>query len=345
MTDGRAGRLRHDPAGADRLDAVRIDLHAHTTASDGTTPPRALIDEAAAAGLDVVAITDHDTTSGWEEAAAAVAGAERPLTLVRGMEWSCEARAEPTGGARPDGAHTDGAHTDGGQEERPVPVHLLCYLFDPADPAIVAESDRLRGERTRRLRVMAERMAADGLPVDVDALFADPDRVPGRPHLARALVDSGAAESMQAAFDGPLSRSSPYYERKRDTPIAEAVRAVAAAGGVTVVAHPRARTRGRLMAIGQIVELAGEGLTGVEVDHIDHGAADRARLRALAQETGLLMTGSSDFHGTNKTVRLGAELTAPDQFAELVGRARGVGLVGSGPGRSAGADAAASGEA
>lgn len=310
---------------------MRIDLHAHTTASDGTTPPRALIGEAAAAGLDVVAITDHDTTSGWEEAAAAVADAERPVTLVRGMEWSCEARGEP--------------EEDGGGDERPappVPVHLLCYLFDPADPGIVAESDRLRGERTRRLRVMAERMAADGLPVDVEALFADPSRVPGRPHLARALVQAGAVGSMQAAFDGPLSRSSPYYERKRDTPIADAVRAVAAAGGVTVVAHPRARTRGPLMAIGQIIELASDGLSGVEVDHIDHGEQDRVRLRALAEETGLLMTGSSDFHGTNKTVRLGAELTAPDQFAALVDRAHGVGLVGGAAGRSA-ADAATSG--
>lgn len=309
---------------------MRIDLHAHTTASDGTTPPRALIGEAVAAELDVVAITDHDTTAGWDEAAEAAVAAPRPLTLVRGMEWSCEARAE----------------ADEGDEARarPVPVHLLCYLFDPQDPGIVAESDRLRKERSRRLRVMAERMAADGLPVDVEELFADPERVPGRPHLARALVEAGAVESMPAAFDGPLSRSSPYYERKRDTPIGDAVRAVAAAGGVTVVAHPRARTRGRLMALDQIVELAAEGLTGVEVDHVDHHERDRALLRGLARDAGLVMTGSSDFHGTNKTVRLGDELTAPEQYSALVERAGGAGLVVGGA-AGAGADPAAPGQA
>ncbi len=305
--------MRREGAGADRLDTVRIDLHAHTTASDGTTAPRALVDEAVAAGLDVVAITDHDTTAGWAEATEAALSAPRPLSLVRGMEWSCEARAEPAG------TEKDGR----------VSVHLLCYLFDPEDPAIVAETERLRGERARRLRVMAERMATDGLPVDVDALFADPGRVPGRPHLARVLVDHGVAESMQAAFAGPLSKDSPYYERKSDTPVEDAVRAVTAAGGVTVIAHPRARSRGALMDMAQIVELAESGLAGVEADHLDHDVDDRAYLRDLATRAGLVATGSSDFHGANKTVRLGAELTAPDQYAALVQRANGIDVVGT----------------
>ncbi|QDQ97248.1 PHP domain-containing protein [Tomitella fengzijianii] len=306
---------------------MRIDLHAHTTASDGTTEPRALVAEAVTAGLDVVAITDHDTTAGWAAAteAEAALAAPRPLSLVRGMEWSCVARAEPAG------TEKDGR----------VSVHLLCYLFDPDDPAILAETARLRGERGRRLRVMAERMAADGLPVDADELFSDTEQVPGRPHLARVLVDHGVAESMQAAFAGPLSKDSPYYERKRDTPVEDAVRAVTAAGGVTVIAHPRARSRGALMDMAQIVELAESGLAGVEADHLDHDADDRAYLRDLATGAGLVVTGSSDFHGGNKTVRLGAELTAPDQYAALVERAFGVDVVGGG---SAAAQATTSGE-
>ncbi len=294
---------------------MRIDLHAHTSASDGTVTPRGLVAAAAEARLDVVAITDHDTTAGWAEAAEAARAAARPLTLVRGMEWSCEGRAEGDDPAAP------GA---------PVAVHLLCYLFDPGAPAVAAETGRLRGERARRLRVMAERMRADGIPVDVDALFADPHRVPGRPHLARALVDAGVVATVPEAFTRLLSRDSPYYESKRDTPLDDAVRAVAEAGGVTVIAHPRARTRGPLMDMGQIAELAGRGLAGVEVDHPDHAPADRALLRALAAEHGLLTTGSSDFHGANKTVRLGQELTDPAQYEALVDRAGGVRPVGAG---------------
>lgn len=297
---------------------MRIDLHAHTTASDGTSTPRELVAEAVCAGLDVVAITDHDTTAGWQEAAEAVRATGRPLTLVRGMEWSCTAR--------------------GGDASGSVSVHLLCYLFDPQAPAVTAETERLRGERARRLRVMAERMAAAGLGIDVEALFAEPDGVPGRPHLARALVAAGAADSVAAAFEGPLRSTGPYYEPKRDTPVAEAVRAVYRAGGVTVLAHPRARARGRLMDMEQIGELAESGLGGLEIDHTDHDRRDRDYLRGLARETGLLSTGSSDFHGANKTVRLGAERTAPDQYTEIVGRATGAAVVRSaGAGRDGGA--------
>lgn len=290
---------------------MRIDLHTHSDASDGTDTPEQLVQAARDAGLDVVAITDHDTTAGWDEAAAAVQAWERAPALVRGMEWSTSARAEE------------------GDPDRPVSVHLLCYLFDPGSEAIVSELGRLHGERTRRLRVMAERMVADGIAIDVDALFADPDRVPGRPHLARALVDAGEVESIAAAFDGQLSPRGPYYEHKRDTPIGDAVRAVAEAGGVTVIAHPRARTRGRLMAVEHIEELAAAGLSGLEVDHIDHAEEDRDVLRRLARRLDLIVTGSSDFHGEHKTVGLGANLTAEDQYCALVERAHGAGVIPS----------------
>ncbi|MCA1674446.1 MAG: PHP domain-containing protein, partial [Actinobacteria bacterium] len=148
---------------------MRIDLHAHSTASDGTDSPAALVRAAAAAGLDVVAITDHDTTAGWAEAAEALAPG---LRLIRGAEFSCES---------PDGR--------GGS----VSVHLLGYLFDPQSPSIAAEQARLRNERRRRLRVMAERMAAEGFGVDPDALLdgLPADAPAGRPHLAAALLAAG----------------------------------------------------------------------------------------------------------------------------------------------------------
>ncbi|ONM50684.1 PHP domain-containing protein [Nocardia donostiensis] len=284
---------------------MRIDLHTHSTASDGTDTPAELVRKAAEAGLDVVAITDHDTTSGWAEAVAA-----RPagLTLVRGMEMSCVGR---------------------GDDGWPVAVHLLAYLFDPADRSFAQERERLRAERTERLRAMAERMAADGLPIDPVAVLASAGPSAGRPHLARALVAAGVVASVDAAFVELLAPRGRYYVEKADTPLRRAVEMIAAAGGVSVVAHARARKRGRLLALDEVRELAGAGLGGLEVDHPDHSRADRLLLQELAADLGLLTTGSSDYHGTNKTLRLGECTTDPAQFEKLVGRATGVPVVGS----------------
>ncbi len=283
---------------------MRIDLHTHSTASDGTDTPAQLVTAAAAAGLDVVAITDHDTTAGWDEAAHAAA--ELGVGLVRGMEMSCVG---------------DGA--DGGQ----VPVHLLAYLFDPGHAAFARERERLRAERIVRLRSMAERMRDDGLPVDPDAVLASAGAAAGRPHLARALVAAGVVASVDEAFAELLAHGSPYYVEKADTPLDTAVAMVAAAGGVTVVAHARARTRGRLLDLAHVRRLVPLGLSGLELDHPDHNAADRAVLADLAAELGLATTGSSDYHGHNKTVRIGAFTTAPAQFERLVGSATGVAVL------------------
>lgn len=285
---------------------VLIDLHAHTTSSDGTDTPAELMAAASAAGLHAVAITDHDTTAGWAEAEQA-----RPagLRVVRGAELSCIA---------PDGR--------GGK----VTVHLLAYLFDPAAPAVVAEQTRLRAERRARLRLIAERMAADGLPVDPDAMFAGlaPDASVGRPHLARVLVAAGLVDTVDEAFARYLRDGGAYYLPRTDTPVERAVQMIAAAGGVTVFAHPFARRRGPVVTAEVIRELVGHGLTGVEVDHPDHEPADRDELRALAEEQNLVVTGSSDYHGTNKTVRLGAESTAPEQLEALVSKASAVPVLG-----------------
>jgi predicted metal-dependent phosphoesterase TrpH len=283
----------------------RIDLHAHSTASDGTDTPEELVATAAAAGVDVLAITDHDTTGGWARAVAALPAGMR---LVRGAEFSCV--------------------SDDGRGGR-VAVHLLGYLFDPAHPAVAAEQERLRGERTQRLRAMTAKMAAAGYPVDTEQVFAllPEGASAGRPHLARALVAAGVVASVDQAFAELLYTGSPYYVPKADTPVRRAVEMIRDAGGVSVFAHPLARSRGRVVEPSVIAELAGAGLTGVEVDHRDHSPQDRALLRGLAAETGLLTTGSSDYHGTNKTIPIAAETTDPEQFEALLAKADGVELV------------------
>lgn len=278
----------------------RIDLHTHSSVSDGTDTPAGVIDAAAGAGLSVVALTDHDTTSGWDAAAAALPSG---MALVRGAEFSCV--------------------TPGPAGTAPISVHLLGYLFDPAHPAIVAEQARLRAERTTRLERMTERMAAAGYPVDVDAVFSllPPGASAGRPHLARALVEAGVVASVDQAFAELLYTGSPFYVPKADTPAATAVAMVRAAGGVAVFAHPLARRRGRVVDPAAIAELAAAGLGGLEVDHPDQAPDDRALLRRLAAELDLVVTGSSDYHGTNKTTPIGAETTDPDQLDALLARA------------------------
>ncbi|WP_189208284.1 MULTISPECIES: PHP domain-containing protein [Actinokineospora] len=284
---------------------MRIDLHCHSTASDGTDSPAGLVAAAARAGLAAVAITDHDTTAGWAEAAAALPPG---LALVRGAELTC--------------VSDDGR---GGQ----CTVHLLAYLFDPESEAMVAEHARTRAERRARLRTMAGRMAADGYPVDADTLLGElhPDAPAGRPHLAQALVRAGVVGSVTEAFATLLHGRSGYYVPSRKTPVLEAIGLVKAAGGVSVLAHGFAHRRGPTISAEVVSELAGAGLDGVEVDHPDHDDDARARLRALADRHGLLVTGSSDYHGTNKTTAIGAETTAPEVLAAIGERATGAGIL------------------
>jgi 3',5'-nucleoside bisphosphate phosphatase len=279
-----------------------IDLHTHSTASDGTDSPAGLVAAARAAGLDVVALTDHDTTVGW---APAIAALPAGLTLVPGLELSC--RWNP-----PDGG-------------RSTELHLLGYLVDPAHPELAVTLDRLRSSRLGRAERMTERMAADGVPVRwsrVAELAAGASA--GRPHIARALVEAGIVGSVDEAFATLLSSRSPYHEPKEDLDALAGVRLVVAAGGVPVFAHPLARMRGRVVGDEAVVAMAEAGLAGLEVDHPDHTEADRLHLRSLAGDLGLLMTGSSDYHGTNKRVRVGGGgNTAPDQYDKLVALATG----------------------
>ena len=282
-----------------------IDLHTHSTASDGTDTPAELVRAAAHAGVDTIALTDHDTTAGWREAAAALPAGMR---LVPGVEWSC--------------VSSDGR---GGY----CSVHLLGYLFDPESPALVAEQARLRAERRQRLRRMAMRMAEDRLPIDTEGLLAglSEDSSAGRPHLARALIAAGVVATVDQAFAEYLNAGGRYYLARVDTPVERAIEMITAAGGVTVLAHAFARTRGSVVSPPVIAEFADRGLTGLEVDHPDHDPAARAELRALAAGHGLLVTGASDYHGTNKSVKIGQERTAEDAFAELVARSTGTPVI------------------
>ena len=277
---------------------MRIDLHTHSTASDGTDTPAELAAAARAAGLDVVALTDHDTTAGI---AAAVAAAPPGLTVVPGVELSC--RWNPT-------------------EGRGVSVHLLGYLVDPAAAELRAECDRLRLGRVDRGRRVTELLAAAGFPVTWERVraLADGGSV-GRPHVARALVEAGVVASVDEAFAHLLRTGSPYYAGKPELDALAAVGLVRRAGGVPVFAHPLARRRGRVVDDGAIAAMAAVGLAGLEVDHPDHDAADRAHLRGLAAELALLTTGSSDYHGRNKQVRPGVETTDPEVYAAIVAAA------------------------
>ncbi|GGG14602.1 phosphatase [Rhodococcoides trifolii] len=285
-----------------------IDLHTHSTASDGTESPSELVRTAIAADLSVLAITDHDTTSGWSEAVSELEQSGSSMRLVRGMEMSCTGR---------------------GADGDPVPVHLLAYLFDPDHEAFAIERERLRDERRKRLRAMAARFQADGIPLDADAILEAAGPSAGRPHLARELVRLGKVSSVSEAFEYYLKTGGTYYVEKQDTPLDDAVAMVASAGGVPVIAHARARKRGRILAADHIEELAAGGLLGgLEVDHPDHDAKDKDWLRAVAVSHGIAATGSSDYHGTNKTTPIGAFTTDPEQFAFVVARANGVPVIG-----------------
>ncbi|GGL92145.1 PHP domain-containing protein [Micromonospora yangpuensis] len=282
---------------------ARIDLHTHSTASDGTLSPAELVRSAAGAGLDVVAITDHDTTAGW---APAVAALPAGLSLVRGAELSCRWHGEVPA----------------------VPLHLLAYLFDPAEPELSAELARVRAARLTRAERTVELLRADGVEVSwAEVLAGAAGGTVGRPHLAQALIRAGLVATTTEAF-GARWLGERYRLPKEDIDVFRAVALVRAAGGVPVFAHPRATRRGRTVPDTLIAELAAAGLAGLEADHEDHSPAERAHVRGLAAELGLLVTGASDFHGTHKTVRLGAFTTDPQAYERIV--ADGVTPVASG---------------
>lgn len=282
---------------------MRIDLHTHSTASDGTEPPEQVVRAGAAAGLDVLALTDHDTTVGWE--AAGHAGAQAGVTVVPGMELSCSFRG--------------------------ISLHVLAYLFDPAAEDLLAETTRSRESRETRLQAMAELLIEDG---HLDSYEQVLEQVPagatmGRPHLADAMVAAGRFASRDEAFADVLSSRSRYYVGHYAPSPVTAVQAIRAAGGVPVIAHPFADSRGRTVGEDVIEQMALAGLAGIEVDHRDHSPQARERAAALARRLGLLATGSSDYHGTGKPNRLGENTTSEGVLHAILELGTGSGLFGA----------------
>ncbi|MFC3997188.1 PHP domain-containing protein [Nocardiopsis sediminis] len=294
---------------------MRIDLHSHSSVSDGTEPPGTVVDRAVAVGLDVLALTDHDTVAGLPAAAERVPAG---FTLIPGMELSC--------------AH-DGSS-----------VHLLCYLFDPAAPVLTEELDRIRRDRVLRAEAMVHRLRAAGVDVtwervceiaeaDGDGEAAGPESgVIGRPHIARAIVEAGAAEDVQGAFDAWIGSGGPAYVDRYALDPVRAVSLVCAAGGVCVLAHP-ARSEGVLtgaVPTGIVERMAEAGLGGIEADHPTHDDAESAYWRDVALRLGLVVTGSSDDHGDLTGHRLGCRTTAPEAYERLMAPATGAAPITAG---------------
>lgn len=275
---------------------MRIDLHTHSSCSDGTSTPTQLVAEARRAGLDVLAITDHDSAAGWDEAARAAA--EAGLELVRGMEISTR--------------HRDRS------------VHLLAYLPDPGHRGLTRMLEAVLRGRDHRIPRMVARLRSLGIPIteELVAAKASGATAVGRPHVADVLVDLGVVGSRDQAFADYLGTGGRGYVSRPAAPLPGAISAVAEAGGVTVLAHPWGRGGRAALDAEEIAPLSAAGLTGLEVDHLDHDRAEREELREIARELDLVVTGASDYHGHGKTDHpLGVCTTDPEEYERLLAAA------------------------
>jgi predicted metal-dependent phosphoesterase TrpH len=272
-----------------------IDLHTHTNCSDGTDSPRELVNKAIVQGLDVLGISDHDTTSGWKEATESLRGS---LKLVLGSEISC-------------------LTTDG------ISVHMLGLLFDPEHAEMQQVLEETRDGRLPRMRKMIEKMRAEGMDISMaDVEQAMPaGATMGRPHLADALVAKKIVKSRDEAFVDLLHNESRFYVSHAAPTPAEAIALIRRAGGVSVIAHPFASHRGQILKAEDFSELVAAGLNGIEVDHRDQNPEERAMLRSIAKELDLVVTGSSDYHGTGKLNSLAENHTHREQWEKLESQA------------------------
>ncbi len=271
---------------------MRIDLHTHSIRSDGSDTPEELVELAVAAGLDVVALTDHDTVAGWDGAAAA--GERLGIKVVLGIEFST-------------------TNVDRGQ-------HLLGYNVDPSHPAVHEILSRGATSREDRVAALFARLDDLGLSVDREYVTSLAGGIPSRKHVAAGLAKAGHVPTDDEAFAQFLNEGGPaYVERYRPT-IEQAIAAIRDAGGVSVIAHPRDGKRGPGVSEERFAELAACGLDGIEVDHQQHGVEVREELRSIASNLGLAVTGSSDYHGTRKTDHdLGCNTTEPHVAEALLG--------------------------
>jgi len=275
---------------------VRADLHTHSSVSDGTEPPAVVIRRGAEASLDVIALTDHDTVAGQREAAGALPPG---MILLPGAELSCRLEGHS--------------------------VHLLAYLFDPEHDELAGEMAEIRESRLFRARTMVDKLAGIGVPVTWEQVSEIAGGgVVGRPHIARAMIDAGVVASIDEAFTPEwIGPGGPAYVSRYALDPARAIRLVRAAGGVTVLAHPRGTGRGWQIPADVIAELAHAGLTGIEINHPQHDERERDQLRELARTLRLIPSGGSDDHGALTGHRIGSETAPDDSYQALIQHATG----------------------
>jgi len=268
-----------------------IDLHTHSNFSDGTDSPAELINKALAAGVKIIALTDHDSVAGIAQASAAL----RPgISLVPGAEISC-------------------------QSEDGVSVHMLGLLFDTANQDLISTMEKTRENRHGRMQRIIEKINEAGIEISINDVLAElaDGATLGRPHLADALVKKGVVKSRDEAFSQMLHNKSKYYVAHYSPTPAEAIKLIKAAGGVAIIAHPMASHRGRTISYESFGDLITAGLDGVEVDHRDHSPDEKNALIELARENNLVMTGASDYHGNGKLNQLAEYTTNPEQWEKL----------------------------
>jgi predicted metal-dependent phosphoesterase TrpH len=277
-----------------------IDLHTHTNASDGTDSPTQLIDKAINRGINILALTDHDTTRGWDEAKSALLNhpSQTEMKLVLGSEISC-------------------------QDDNGISIHMLGLLFNPDHQPLFEVLERTRENRHSRMERIIARLNEAGIDITIDEVNAQRqgDATLGRPHLADALVARGHVASRDEAFAALLHNKSKFYINHYSPSPVETIKLIKAAGGVAIIAHPLASQRGRTISMDLFESLIAAGLDGIEVDHRDHSENEKSELLRFAIENELIVTGSSDYHGTGKLNQLAEYTTHPRQWEALEAKA------------------------
>ena len=258
-----------------------VDLHTHTNCSDGTFTPRELMDYAVEKGLKAIALTDHDTTRGLDEAEAHIRENALPLELIPGIELSTMWRIE--------------------EEDRDQEVHVVGLFIDRTDPALQAPLDEFVSSRVNRNRKMCEKLTEAGMPISMEELERDnPGAVITRAHFARFMLEHGYVKDKKEVFAKYIGEDCPFYiPRKKVTPC-EAVRVIREAHGIAILAHPMLYhlSEARLETLARDMQQA--GMCGIEAIYSTYTEAEERTVRRLAKKLGLIPGGGSDFHGTNK---------------------------------------------
>ena len=282
--------------------ATRIDLHTHSNESDGTDRPGELVEKAIAAGITHLALTDHDSITGWSEA---LAHRNDSISLILGSEISC-------------------------QTHEALSVHMLGLLFDPMNQPLREAMEGTRTNRVTRMERIVAKLQEAGIEITIADVYAELSEgaTLGRPHLADAMVKKGIVADRSEAFEQFLHNRSKFYIPDASPTPEAAIGLIKSAGGVAVIAHPFASLRGRIISPEHLESLVEAGLDGIEIDHRDHNEGERDALREMVRRFGLIATGGSDYHGRGKINQLAENMTDMAQLERIVSRATGFAPVG-----------------